>query len=125
MEAEEKVREGNLLPDSTRHLNELIEAATPSQTEVILANLDIAIRQLNAIDSLRDMLDEADLAIAYRQFDVKYSDFVINPAEIKELTAVRLQATEKIALMEAHKVTDVEKLKNFAWLFLRDAEGNL
>lgn len=123
LEAKEKVHESKLLPDSVKHLNELIEAATASQTEVILDNLDLAIKQLAAIDGLRDMLDEADLAIAYQQFDAKYSDFVINPAEIKELSAVRMQATEKIALMEAHKVTDVEKLKNFAWLFLRDGNG--
>lgn len=125
LKAQEKVREreSELLPDSVKHLNELIEKATPSQAAVLLDNLDAAITQLNAIEDLKDMLDEEGYKIALAQFDKSYSDFVINPAEIRELAKVRLEAGKRIDLMEAHKVTDIEKLKAFALLFVRDSEG--
>lgn len=123
LEAQEKVHESKLLPESVRHLNELITKATNSQAEVILDNLDAAIKELDAIEGLRDALDADGYAIALKQFDAAYSDFAINPTEIRELAQVRAEATQRIALMEAHKVTDVEKLKAFAWLFLRDSDG--
>jgi len=123
LEAQEKIDKSKLLPESVKHLNERIAEATPSQTKVILDNLDAAIEQLNAIEGLKDRLDAEGYAIALKQFDAVYKDFVINPTEIHELAKVRFEADQRIDLMAAHKIDNVEKLKAFALLFIRDSQG--
>ncbi|MFA5788654.1 MAG: hypothetical protein WC924_02160 [Candidatus Gracilibacteria bacterium] len=123
LDAEKKIDASKLVPESAEHLNKLLTKTTYSQAEVVIDNLDAAIKQLKAIDGLRDMLGKEGTVIAMVQFDAAYGDFALTPDEIKELAQTRQDATTRLDLIEAHKVRDINKLKAYALLFLRDSSG--
>lgn len=122
--AQEKVNKSTLISvESIGKLNAMIEKANESETAVILDNVDHAIAQAKAIEGLADILNTDEMALAWKQLGERYADFILNTDEIRELARLRDEAEVRMNLMEAHMIKDINKLKQFALLFVRDSNG--
>lgn len=119
----ETIDRKNLAPESVQRLNQTLADISPSDAEVVLVNLPIALEQVAAIERLKDLLPPEAIATAWTQFETAYEDFVVSPTEIKELSRARYEAEQKVDLMEAHSTPDLTRLRSFALLFVRDSEG--
>lgn len=123
LEAQEKVNEAILKKESMRKLNEMIQSAPSMEAEIILQNVDKAIVQAGAIERLADVFTPEETELAWEQLASKYGDLKLTESEIRELTHLRDEAEQRIYLMEAHMVNDVQKLEAYALLFVRDENG--
>jgi hypothetical protein len=87
-------------------------------TEEQLINLDTALDVLDRIEDFKSDPEVYDRMIA--EFALNYSDLLLSADEIQ---VIQKMASERMELREAHATVDVNDLKSYSLLFIRDSEG--
>ncbi|MFA6024501.1 MAG: hypothetical protein WC777_04800 [Candidatus Gracilibacteria bacterium] len=97
-----------LLPESVRHLNKLIDKASPADAAVLLENLDRILNELKRIQDLKDILSPKSYKEALERFFERIQDFALSQKEVRDLFTFRqTQLNQHIALRDKNLVRPV------------------